>query len=165
MRKQINGVLVIAMMMIAGCSSNESVAPSGGTATNEPTPPPASTSIKTGYGFDQWQQGPLGDVFFEFDSADLSSDAEQQLKDNADWLKGNSPKSVMIEGHCDERGTSEYNLALGDRRAKSAKEFLTRLGIGASRLETISYGEERPFALDHNDEAWAKNRRDHFVVK
>lgn len=164
MRKQINGVLVLAMMMIAGCSSNETVAPSGGTGTSEPITS-APSSIKTGYGFDQWQQGPLGDVFFEFDSADLTPDAEQQLRDNADWLKGNSMKSVMIEGHCDERGTSEYNLALGDRRAKSAKEYLTRLGIGFSRLETISYGEERPFALDHNEEAWAKNRRDHFVVK
>jgi peptidoglycan-associated lipoprotein len=82
----------------------------------------------------------------------------------AEWLRENPARTVTIEGHCDDRGTNEYNLALGDRRAESAKTFLVDLGIDATRLITISYGEERPVDPRSNEEAWAKNRRDHFVV-
>ena len=82
----------------------------------------------------------------------------------AAWLRANTNVTVTIEGHCDERGTNEYNLALGDRRADSAKAFLVDLGIAASRLTTISYGEERPLCLQKNEECWSKNRRGHFVI-
>ena len=104
------------------------------------------------------------DIFFEFDSAVLLPEAQVILKKKAEWLINNSDVTVTIEGHCDERGTNEYNLALGERRAASAKTFLMDLGISGSRLNCISYGEERPVDPGHNEEAWAKNRRGHFTI-
>ena len=105
------------------------------------------------------------DVMFEFDSASLTVEAQEILRAKAEWLRDNPGVRVIIEGHCDERGTNEYNLALGDRRAYSAKAFLTDLGIDDARLTTISYGEERPIVSGSTEEAWAKNRRAHFVIK
>ncbi len=105
------------------------------------------------------------DVYFDFDSSALLPMAQAVLEKKAEWLRNNSGGSVVIEGHCDERGTSEYNLALGDRRAKSVKTFLVDLGVSASRLITLSYGEERPADSGHNEEAWAKNRRAHFIIE
>jgi len=105
------------------------------------------------------------DIYFEFDSSALLSMAQDVLKQKAQWLRDNPGASVVIEGHCDERGTNEYNLALGDRRSNSAKSFLVDLGISVSRLKTISYGEERPGGTGHDEEAWAKNRRAHFVLE
>jgi peptidoglycan-associated lipoprotein len=105
------------------------------------------------------------DILFEFDSASLSAEAQEILRAKAAWLRANPGARVIIEGHCDERGTNEYNLALGDRRAFSAKSFLVDLGIDDSRLTTISYGEERPADTGSTEDAWAKNRRDHFVIK
>ena len=105
------------------------------------------------------------DVMFEFDSASLTVEAQEILRAKAEWLRDNPGVRVIIEGHCDERGTNEYNLALGDRRAYSAKAFLTDLGIDDARLTTISYGEERPIASGATETAWAKNRRAHFVIK
>jgi len=104
------------------------------------------------------------DIHFDFDSSTLTPEAQEILKKKAQWLQNNPDKSVTIEGNCDERGTNEYNLALGDRRAASVKAFLVDLGISASRLTTISYGEERPLDPGHNEAAWAKNRRCHFVI-
>ena len=104
------------------------------------------------------------DIYFDFDKSILSPSAQDNLLRKAEWLRENYDATVTIEGHCDERGTNEYNLALGDRRAESAKDFLSDLGIDPSRLSTISYGEERPVDPRHNEEAWAKNRRSHFNV-
>ena len=104
------------------------------------------------------------DIFFEFDSSALLAEAQVILKKKAEWLINNPDVTVTIEGHCDERGTNEYNLALGDRRAESIKTFLMDLGIAGSRLTCISYGEERPVDPGHNEEAWAKNRRGHFTI-
>ena len=104
------------------------------------------------------------DIYFDFDKSTLSPSAQDNLLRKAEWLRENYDATVTIEGHCDERGTNEYNLALGDRRAESAKDFLSDLGIDPSRLSTISYGEERPVDPRHNEEAWAKNRRSHFNV-
>lgn len=104
------------------------------------------------------------DIYFEFDKSTLTPAAQDSLLRKAEWLRENPDATATIEGHCDNRGTNEYNLALGDRRAESAKAFLVDLGIEASRLTTISYGEERPVDPRNNEEAWAKNRRDHFVV-
>jgi peptidoglycan-associated lipoprotein len=105
------------------------------------------------------------DVYFDFDSSALGDLAKNVLPRKAEWLRMNMDASIIIEGHCDERGTSAYNIALGDRRAESAKAFLLYLGIDANRLTTISYGEERPVDMGKNEESWAKNRRDHFVVE
>jgi peptidoglycan-associated lipoprotein len=107
----------------------------------------------------------LNDVFFEYDKARLSEEAKQTLADNARQLKDASTVAVVIEGHCDERGTNAYNLALGERRAKSAMEYLVSMGVAAARITTISYGEERPFNTGHDEAAWSKNRRAHFTVK
>jgi peptidoglycan-associated lipoprotein len=104
------------------------------------------------------------DIYFDFDKSTLTPAAQDNLMRKAEWLRENPDATVTVEGHCDDRGTNEYNLALGDRRAESAKAFLVDLGIDASRLTTISYGEERPVDPRNNEEAWAKNRRDHFVV-
>jgi peptidoglycan-associated lipoprotein len=104
------------------------------------------------------------DIYFEFDKSTLTPLAQDNLMRKAEWLRENPDATVTIEGHCDERGTNEYNLALGDRRAESAKDFLTDLGIDAVRLTTISYGEERPVDPRSMEEAWEKNRRAHFVV-
>jgi peptidoglycan-associated lipoprotein len=104
-------------------------------------------------------------VYFDFDSSALSPVAQSVLSAKADYLRDNPGSQVIIEGYCDERGTPEYNLALGDRRAESAKNFLVNLGIDPARLTTISYGEENPVDPGHNEEAWAKNRRANFVLE
>jgi peptidoglycan-associated lipoprotein len=105
------------------------------------------------------------DIYFEFDSANLSAEAQEILREKVQWLKQNPRSRVIIEGHCDERGTNEYNLALGERRAQSAQQYLISLGIDESRLATVSYGEERPLDPEGTESAWAKNRRAHFVIE
>ncbi|NVM56723.1 MAG: peptidoglycan-associated lipoprotein Pal [Desulfobacterales bacterium] len=104
-------------------------------------------------------------IHFEFDKSRLLPESKEILRRKAKWLKAHLDVSLIIEGHCDERGTNEYNMALGDRRARSAESYLIDLGIASDRLTSISYGEERPFDLDHNEEAWAKNRRAQFVTE
>lgn len=108
---------------------------------------------------DQQQVLELKAVHFDFDEATLTPQAQEQLKRNAEWLRENSNTRVTVEGHCDERGTNEYNLGLGERRARSVQNYLRALGVEASRMESISYGEERPAELGSNEAAWAKNRR------
>jgi peptidoglycan-associated lipoprotein len=107
----------------------------------------------------------LRDIHFDFDQYSISQEDRKILSSHADYLLKNKNVKIIIEGNCDERGTTEYNLALGDRRAQEAKKFLVNSGVDKQRIETISYGKERPLDPDHNEEAWAKNRRDHFVVK
>jgi len=104
-------------------------------------------------------------IYFDFDSSVLSAAAQATLTDKAAFLKKYADKSVTVGGHCDERGTNEYNLALGERRANSAKAFLVDLGVDGGRLDTVSYGEEDALDGGHNEEAWAKNRRDQFAIK
>jgi len=106
----------------------------------------------------------LKDVYFDFDKYDIRLRDAEILKENAALLKRYPNLKVQIEGHCDERGTLEYNLALGERRANHTKKYLLSLGISADRISTISYGEERPFDTAHNEDAWTKNRRAHFVI-
>ena len=107
---------------------------------------------------------PLKDVFFDFDRYDLTADARGTLRANADWLKNNPAARVEIEGHCDERGTNEYNLALGAKRAQAARDYLATLGIAADRLSTTSYGEEIPVCKEHSESCWKQNRRARFVI-
>lgn len=106
----------------------------------------------------------LGDIYFDFDKFNLKPQAQKTLQKYADWLAANPDYVVKIEGNCDERGTIEYNLALGERRAKAAMKYIVDLGIKKSRISVVSYGKERPVDPGHNEEAWAKNRRDHFVI-
>jgi peptidoglycan-associated lipoprotein len=111
------------------------------------------------------EKGYIRDAFFTYDEAALDGTAQENLQGSATWLKGEGGAyNLLIEGHCDERGTEQYNLALGDRRANTAKDYLTTLGINAGRIRTVSYGEERPFDEGHDDGAWAKNRRAHLVL-
>jgi peptidoglycan-associated lipoprotein len=107
----------------------------------------------------------LRDVFFNYDSWTISDDQRQSLNRDADWMRSNSAAMVKVEGHCDERGTSAYNLVLGEKRAKAVRNYLVELGISANRLSVVSYGKERPSCLDHAESCYQQNRRGHLVVK
>jgi peptidoglycan-associated lipoprotein len=107
----------------------------------------------------------LRDVHFDFDKYDIRPDAARVLDANIDWMKSNPDAVILVEGHCDERGTNEYNLALGDRRTRSTMNYLTAHGVPASRIKTISYGEERPLCADRSETCWARNRRAHFLAR
>ena len=109
--------------------------------------------------------GPLKDITFDYDSSELREDARTTLRDNAAWLQSNARATVEVEGHCDDRGTVEYNLALGAKRARVAKEYLVALGIADQRMTTISYGEELPLCYEAMESCWQQNRRAHFVVR
>lgn len=111
------------------------------------------------------KEGPLKDIHFDFDKYNVTPSAQGVLRTNADWLKANPKAKVQVEGHCDERGTAQYNMALGQKRARAAYDYLKTLGIDATRMSTVSYGKEMPLDPRHNEEAWAKNRRDHFNVQ
>ncbi|MBV8169476.1 MAG: peptidoglycan-associated lipoprotein Pal [Alphaproteobacteria bacterium] len=149
-----------AALLLAACENTPETANTG-TGTGMASTPPASTA----------QRGPapgskedfvanVGDrVFFAYDKADLSADARRTLERQAAWLRQWTNQRLTVEGHCDERGTREYNLALGERRANAVKDYLVALGVPASRLSTISYGKERPVVLGSNEAAWAQNRR------
>jgi len=107
---------------------------------------------------------PLGDVFFALDSAQLGDDARPVLQKDADWMKRWTSTKVMIEGHADSRGTAEYNLALGERRAVAVRDYLVNLGIGSDRVQIVSKGKEAPLCADENEACWQQNRRGHFVI-
>ena len=125
-----------------------------------PPPPPARSDIDAET--IAWR---LQDVFFDYDKSDLKPEAQEILKQDVQYLRQIPSASFLLEGHCDERGTEEYNLALGDRRAQMVKNYLVSLGVAASRLETISYGEEHPFADGHDEATWSQNRRVHFTLR
>jgi peptidoglycan-associated lipoprotein len=127
------------------------------TGRTQPKPPEVTENPRA------WMEK-VQDVFFDFDKAELRADARSVLQADAQYLKDHPDAKVVLEGHCDERGTEEYNLALGQRRADAVKQYLVDLGVPASRLSTISYGEEKPFVMGHTEEAWAKNRRVHFDI-
>ena len=124
----------------------------------------SSSSAGAGSAFSADGSG-LGDIFFDFDQYAVRKDAVSVLEGNGKWLRNQAGKSVVIEGHCDERGTLAYNLVLGEKRARTAKKYLENLGVPASRLQITSYGEVRPFCREHNDGCWQQNRRAHFVVQ
>jgi peptidoglycan-associated lipoprotein len=180
-------IILSGALAFAGCSSTT-------TPTTEPsataaaTPAPAETTKKVDSGkttesttkappsssLDALQRGestataassPLKDVYFDFDRYDLRADSREILKANSAWLKANPAAQIQIEGHCDERGTTEYNVALGSRRAESVKDYLVTLGTSADRLSTISYGEEVPVCREQTEECWQNNRRVRFVVQ
>ena len=126
-------------------------------ATAAPATPPRPSEFA--------ENANLRDVYFDFDKYDIRPDDAKTLDANAGWLKSNANNLVLIEGHCDERGTNEYNLALGERRAKATMNYLVSQGIQANRITIISYGKERPVCSEKNEACWQKNRRAHFLVK
>src|SRR5215831_1977708 len=130
-------------------------------AAQPPPPPPAAAASPNVS--DLFAQN-VQDAYFDTDKADLRDDARQALTKDAEFLRSYPQVRVSIEGHCDERGSTEYNLGLGQRRADAAKNYLISLGIGADRVDTTSWGKERPFCNDHNDACWQQNRRAHFVM-
>jgi peptidoglycan-associated lipoprotein len=178
--KVIFGLVVLPVSLaFAGCSSTDKKPEAQAAVANAPgetsksagAAPSSSTSSSS---LEAAQRGestatpassPLKDIYFDFDSYDLRADARANLKADGEWLKANPSAQVQIEGHCDERGTTEYNLALGSKRAQSVKDYLVTLGATADRLSTISYGEELPVCTEHNEACWQKNRRARFVIQ
>jgi peptidoglycan-associated lipoprotein len=143
-----------------GAPAERPVQPAPAPAAAAPAPaapgaPPAAAVVPA---------SPLKDVFFDFDKSNIKDDQKAALNDNIAWMKSNANAKITIEGHCDERGTVEYNLALGERRAKSTKDYMVAAGIPADRIAVISYGKERPFVLGHDEAAWKWNRRSHYVL-
>jgi len=132
--------------------------------TTVPPEPVAEDSIAAGSIDDINRNSPLKPVFYGLDLAEMDAEGQKVLQANADILRRYATWQISIEGHCDERGTAEYNLALGERRAVAARNYLVSLGIPADRVKIVSYGKEFPFDPEHREEAWAKNRRAHFVV-
>jgi peptidoglycan-associated lipoprotein len=174
------GVMTIFVFTALGCAPSASK-PDPNVASSTPTKPekqpgegqrsPAKESTaQTGSSLDELREGkppvsgPLKDIFFSFDRYDLETEARSTLKANADWLKKNPAARIEIEGHTDERGTNEYNLALGAKRAQAAKDYLVTLGIATERLSTISYGEEIPVCKEQSESCWRQNRRARFVI-
>jgi peptidoglycan-associated lipoprotein len=146
----------VAFLLVTGCAKKQIL---------KPTPQPAveqqeETGDETDVRFTDWTTVPeIGNVYFEFDSFSLSPESTGVLKKNAEYLLSDTSKVVLVEGHCDERGTIEYNLALGQKRAATIREYYGKLGVSVARIGTISYGSEKPVDQGHNEAAWARNRR------
>jgi len=164
---------VLALALVAGCSSKQSGAGAGQGNTGPGGIGENGLGANGSGSLNQFQkgtlganvQGPLGDIHFDYNDYSVRAQDGEILKSNADWMTKNSAARVQIEGHCDNRGTEEYNIAPGAKRAQAAKDYLETLGIAADRVSTISYGKELPLCTEDTDECWAQNRRDHFVVQ
>jgi peptidoglycan-associated lipoprotein len=149
--------LLAAVLLVAACAHKAPESTGTQTTTEAPPPPPPSGPAPGSLA--DFQQNVGDRVFFDFDKSDIKSEGQQTLQKQADWLKKYPKYTVTIAGHCDDRGTREYNLALGERRANAAKQALIALGVPAARVSTISYGKENPDPVGDNDAAWAQNRR------
>ncbi|MHB9155249.1 MAG: peptidoglycan-associated lipoprotein Pal [Endomicrobiales bacterium] len=156
----VNKLLIVigGVLLMWGCAKKQVVKP---TPEGVPTPPVAEESKdEPSVRFADWQGVPeLRAVYFDYDQSELAAKDREVLKQNAEYLKNNQGLSVLVEGYCDERGTIEYNLALGQRRATAVRDYYGQLGVPLGRVGTISYGEEKPFDPGHTEAAWAKNRR------
>jgi peptidoglycan-associated lipoprotein len=162
-------MMLAVVMVLPACSKKEAppVEEEITPAEEVPPPPPPPVVEEEPAVIEEEEVEPLelADVFFDFDKYNIKGEYKSVLENNAEELMSRPDAVLVIEGHCDERGTAEYNLALGERRAKAVMDFYVAYGVPADRLSIISYGEERPFAYGSNEEAWAKNRRAHMVVK
>jgi peptidoglycan-associated lipoprotein len=163
--------LACAALLMWGCANkkvvkpNELATPAAASAADNTDANSADGDEQSIRGGD-WKSLPqLKAIFFDFDSSDLLPAARAALKKNADYLKDNTEAQVLIEGNCDERGTFEYNMALGERRAGIVRDYMIELGVASGRLGTISYGQEKPVDEAHNESAWAKNRRVEMKVR
>jgi peptidoglycan-associated lipoprotein len=160
--------VTVAPAPTGAATSSERTQPTAQSETPRPAPdqrggPPVSTARPAPREFSGVPD--LVDIHFDFDKYAIRPRDAEILKANARWLRASQDTLVLIEGHCDERGTEEYNLALGERRAKAAADYLVAQGIAMSRITTVSYGKERPQCTNHSEACWAKNRRAHFLVK
>ena len=157
--------LLAGVLLLAACAENPPTTggAAGGASATTPTTTTSNNSVQPGSKEDFVQN--VGDrVFFDYDKSDIKAEGRQVLQRQADWLKKYGNVTVTVEGHCDERGTREYNLALGERRANAVKKMLVALGVAPNRVSTISYGKERPAVVGSNEAAWAQNRRGVTVI-
>lgn len=161
---QKNGLFALLLtLVITGCSTGAKK--TDGSGSDSIVDDAAQNfSLELNGSSDDATAGPLQTIYFDFDSSALSGAARSTLEENANWLKASDNVDIQIEGHCDERGGHQYNLALGEKRARSVKDYLIALGVNESRVSIISYGKEKPNAFGHDDSAWSKNRRANFVV-
>jgi len=162
--------VLAAVALLSACATEPETTggsqSAGGSTTTTNNAAPKTSMVQIPGGSQEDLVVNVGDrVFFAFDKSDLSEQSRATLNKQATWMKKYPGVQVVMEGHCDERGTREYNLALGERRANAAKDYLVALGINPARVKTISYGKERPAALGHNEAAWAQNRRAVMVVE
>ena len=166
-------LLLPVALLLSGCPKKPAVETGGPAAVAptpvEPTPAPVPRAEEETVIVEEKEEvvveeAALQDAFFDFDKSVIRPDAKEALDGNLVWLNDNPGTRIVVEGHCDERGTNEYNLALGERRAKAVRDYLVAGGVDSGRISTISYGEERPFCLGHDESAWQCNRRGHFVV-
>jgi peptidoglycan-associated lipoprotein len=157
---------VVVMLLVAGCSSKKT-APVGDTNPN-PNQMNENTSSGSSNTTDDFTGGhvggPLSDIHFGYNDSSIQDQDGSVLRSNASWLQAHPQTRVQVEGYCDERGSEEYNIALGAKRAQAGKDYLATLGISDSRMSTISYGKELPLCTDHDESCWSQNRRDHFSV-
>jgi peptidoglycan-associated lipoprotein len=160
--------LISFALGIAGCSTDKKAnienLPGSGTPGSEMTSSNSSLQDYSKNGMVPGEGGPLSDIHFGYNDYTVSPQDNSVLQSNASWLQAHPASNVQVEGNCDERGSEEYNLALGAKRAQSAKEYLTNLGISPGRISTTSYGKELPLCQEHEETCWQRNRRDHFVV-
>lgn len=158
------GLVLATLVLVAGCKS-KTTAPDIGAAEGQPMDSSIASKdmVSDAEGSDGGKIPGLNTVHFEYDQATLNTETRKQLADNAEWIKSHPKSTIQIEGHCDKRGSTEYNLALGERRAKAVKSYLTTLGIESKRMTVISFGEEKPLDAGDAETAFAKNRRANFV--
>lgn len=156
------GLLVLGLG-VTGCSKKEPETAQSMTGTEGAGAAESLESADTGI-MEGRTSGPMVPVYFEYDSSKITGEQVQRIETNADFIKKNSAVKIRIEGNCDPRGTQEYNLALGERRAQSAKAYLVNLGVNAKNLTTVSFGEEKLLLFGHDEVSWAQNRRDDFVI-
>jgi peptidoglycan-associated lipoprotein len=161
--------IVVVMLAVAACSSKKP-APVGDTNPNANGMGENGTGASTTNTLEDWEKGtvgrggPLTDIHFGYNDSTIQEQDGSVLRSNASWLQAHPQTKVQVEGYCDERGSEEYNIALGAKRAQAGKDYLVTLGISDSRMSTISYGKELPLCTDHDESCWSQNRRDHFSV-
>ena len=162
----LGGLVALGLILAAGCSSKTKGLQGEGSGVG------SESNVGSQGSLEQFKNtgtlsggGPLTDIHFGYNTYNIEAQDGSILKQNASWLQSNPKTRVQVEGHCDERGSEEYNIALGAKRAQAAKDYLETLGVEGSRISTISYGKELPLCTDHDESCWQQNRRDHFVVQ
>lgn len=164
--------VAVFALALAGCSSKNTTTGPGGPGSNPGGLGQEGMGGTGGSSLSQFQkgklgtgeQGPLADIHFDYNDYTVRPEDSDVLHSNADWLQKNPGRRVQIEGHCDDRGSEEYNIALGAKRAQAAKDYLQTLGVASDRMSTISYGKELPLCTEQTEDCWSQNRRDHFAL-